>query len=1273
MEYNDNIEQGARAFVKNLLFQRIPEKHKDAYDGFRNGQNAQRLPYFYLLMALHRVSSIIVYFVLYPVMFSVQTMPSASTYIIYSVFYFIFLALASFATKKFRFLFEREPKILNYMYIFAFAILIVDDFVTTEFFYGIFNPIRFLGGVMLISTLPIFTKRTAKLMVVIYLVATIMAKVVFEYPMDVYTVSSVYSVILTFVAMIVSAFIKTNHLNYFLESQRVAEQKETLMQLSTTDALTKISNRRAFDEYIAKVWAEARKKGQSVSVMMMDVDRFKLFNDNFGHVEGDKCLISIADTISAKFQRRGDMFARFGGEEFVAVVANEPGDDILKFAESIRESVEELKISNPLNIQNPYITLSVGLASRIPTGDNDPYSIIELADAALYAAKQSGRNRVVTDFLDADGQSSKMENDQQKTEVTGIREDFARISTIMRVNMLSSFSMDLNSGMMEFGPESARRLGLANEGVAMSYADFIEHTHKEDWERLHVFFKNMIDAAVENDVSDKKFVVFRLPLNEGDHIWVSLKVITSEDIERYEMERDERYNLSENMVLGVITDFTEQIRAQKISVLAAEGASDYTFSYNFKTDMITVNDNFARDFVLNSASFTNALETILEFMPRKSDKNDFLEAMRKIETNSTDRAEFKMHVYNKYMKSMQWLLVKGKSTKDEHGKPEMMAGVVDDITQQMRNEELNNLIIEGSADCVFIFDMERNVFEFSSKIYDLVSTKTRTMNNGLETWLEYIIPADRHAFTSALESVLYGETEIFKTEFRLKGKKDAPFWVALSGKCSLDEGGAPVLIAGSLINLDSMRQFSSYLDEIRNVDKLSGLPNRVAFNYDFNAASAVMSEISAFGLEEGMDKGYIVMVDIDDFGNINSIHGLSVGDRLLTEYGALLTLLVPPENKLYHFESNRFVIYVQSDTFENTESLCAQIHMFSSNGLLVDESYVEMTVSIGAAEFGSKDTVDDVLTNAELALRKAKMTKNSMNFFTPKDKEEHFARLRLEAEIRECVLDDFRGFEVFYQPLFSTSLNMFIGGEALLRWRDANGKIVSPGIVIPTLQNIGMFPEVEGWIFRSAAKQCAQWIRMTGFEDLVINVNMSPTRAAKSGLAEETLAVMDSEGLSKENIFLELTEESVVQEGSYTRASTLKELQEHGIRLAIDDFGTGYSSLGYLRDLPVCELKIDRAFVADIETNKNNRDFVAAIINLCHIMDYIVCVEGVERLEQARILMDMDADLLQGFYFSPPVSSEVFEDKFLKNLMDEDKFVRDYGEIREINIGEMVS
>ena len=1257
---------GLKRILRYLFYDDVPVKYRESYSEFCREKNAKRLPLLFLFMVLHRISSMIAYLYLYPVLFSVYSSPVETVFIIYSVFYFIFLLLASYITKKFSDRIAENPKLLELLSFAAFVVLILDDLITIIFSLSLPNPIRFVGGTLLIALALVFTKKMAGTLIGMYLVTTVSFKLILSPSIEMHVIGSLYFVFLAFAAIFASSNYKNRLLLYYLEEQKIAEQNLVLKKLSVTDALTKISNRRAFDEYLNKAWEAAKIKKQALTVMMMDVDHFKLYNDNFGHVEGDKCLVHIAEAISGKFRRRGDMFARFGGEEFVAVMANEPGDDIIKFAEKIRKAVEELEIPNPLSSLTPYVTISIGVANRTPGENCTPSIIIEMADAALYAAKQTGRNRVVADF--EGGSSFTVEKQKPGTSYINfddeysdeLRKDFLCTNAIAKADMLCTFFFDTKTSIMKFGADAAKKLNLSDahlQEVSITYEDFIQHAHQDDKQNL----KHTFEAIINGEYTFTDLTYFRMPINNGDYGWVQMKIMYVSNLTNFGSLLAEQNNLSDSAVLGSISDFSAFMRMQEINLLTVEGASLYSYNYNFKTDIVYFNDNFYKDFGLPNKSIEKGIDWLMGFLRSQSSKEDFTKAMAQLRSAETDRIDFKLNVFNTYLKNAQWLLFKGKCSRDSQGKPEVLAGTISDITQEKRSEELNSLIIEGSSDCIFVFDLERNIFEFSSKIHDLVSVKTRRMTNGLETWLNYIIAVDQEVFTGALADVYEGKTDTFRVEYRLKGKNSMPFWVACSGKCMLDEHSKPILIAGSLVNLDKMRQFSAYLDEIRNVDKLSGLPNRIAFNQELDN--------NFDGLETAPIKhenGYLMVVDIDDFGNINSMHGLSVGDRLLTEYGALLTLVVPHDTKLYHFESNRFVIYrSHSNTGrKDIEGICEQIRMYSSNGLLVDDVHVKMTVSIGVAEFTAKDTLDDALVSAELALRKAKLQKNRVDFFMPEDMASYLARLNLEAELRECVLDDFRGFEVFYQPFYSVSLSMIVGGEALLRWRSREGKIVPPDLIIPALQSIGMFAEVESWIFKSATAKCGEWVKLTGFKNLIININMSPKRVARGSLIDEVMEAVNKAGISLGNIFLELTEDSLVME-SQANMNMLRELQQRGIHIAIDDFGTGYSSLGYLRDLPVCELKIDRSFITDIETNLSNREFVGAIIALCHIMNYMVCVEGVETLGQARILKELNADILQGYYFSRPLPPDEFEKMFLHDMTSSEKFVQRFNEISE--------
>ncbi|MDR0578782.1 MAG: diguanylate cyclase [Candidatus Accumulibacter sp.] len=177
-------------------------------------------------------------------------------------------------------------------------------------------------------------------------------------------------------------------------NKHLHELNKKLESLSMTDPITGISNRRALDEYVAHAWEECKRSQRPLTIMYMDIDRFKYYNDTFGHLQGDECLRSFVRCVSGLIRRAVDMFARCGGEEFVAVFPAVTGESALALAEKIRRAVEDMKISNPMSEAGPYVTVSIGLATRYTYQIKNVWELMELADKMSYESKTSGRNRI---------------------------------------------------------------------------------------------------------------------------------------------------------------------------------------------------------------------------------------------------------------------------------------------------------------------------------------------------------------------------------------------------------------------------------------------------------------------------------------------------------------------------------------------------------------------------------------------------------------------------------------------------------------------------------------------------------------------------------------------------------------------------------------------------------------------------------------------------------------------------------------------------------------
>jgi diguanylate cyclase (GGDEF)-like protein len=205
--------------------------------------------------------------------------------------------------------------------------------------------------------------------------------------------------IIFFLLTLAIVIIKMSHynskVNNFVEKLQLKELNEKLEALSTTDELTKLDNRRSFMHYFEMIWKQASRLKTPISVMMIDIDYFKKYNDSLGHLEGDKALFAVAQCLKNHAKRETDFAARFGGEEFVCLLPYIKKSDAEDFAKKLVQSIEDMKIPHPKSEHSSYLTISAGLATIIPNENDTPQQLLDAADKALYEAKEGGRNQVV--------------------------------------------------------------------------------------------------------------------------------------------------------------------------------------------------------------------------------------------------------------------------------------------------------------------------------------------------------------------------------------------------------------------------------------------------------------------------------------------------------------------------------------------------------------------------------------------------------------------------------------------------------------------------------------------------------------------------------------------------------------------------------------------------------------------------------------------------------------------------------------------------------------
>jgi len=317
--------------------------------------------------------------------------------------------------------------------------------------------------------------------------------------------------------------------------------------------------------------------------------------------------------------------------------------------------------------------------------------------------------------------------------------------------------------------------------------------------------------------------------------------------------------------------------------------------------------------------------------------------------------------------------------------------------------------------------------------------------------------------------------------------------------------------------------------------------------------------------------------------------------------------------------------------------------------VLPDGYELVASVSVGIALTEPGKTADDVLRNADVAMYDAKI-KGGGGIYKVFDQaamgSRSSERLQIEADLRKGLERD--ELEVHYQPFYSLHDQRIVGAEALVRWRHPAHGLIGPTRFIPLAEATGLIMPLGRYVLDQACQQVRS-IRQRLNVDLPISVNLSPRQFQESGLLAQVEEALAANVLPSELLIFEITETMVMKDLSGAR-EVMKKLNRLGVRLAIDDFGTGHSSLAYLKQFPVHELKVDRAFIQGVADSQVDLAIVRAIIDLAHAMGISAVAEGVETKDQAAELDMLGCPVAQGFYFSQPLPAEEFGELLIRHF-----------------------
>ncbi len=422
-------------------------------------------------------------------------------------------------------------------------------------------------------------------------------------------------------------------------------------------------------------------------------------------------------------------------------------------------------------------------------------------------------------------------------------------------------------------------------------------------------------------------------------------------------------------------------------------------------------------------------------------------------------------------------------------------------------------------------------------------------------------------------------------------------------------------------------------------DSLTGLPNRT-----------MMSDMISHSIKSTKRQHElmaIMFIDLDNFKTINDNYGHKEGDNVLIETAKRLKDVLREEDMVYRFGGDEFIVTLEH--IKNSEDIAKIAHKLNRSLKIpyqTSDYTFYISCSIGIAIYpNDASSVDELIKNADAAMYQAKNNgKNRYAFYSHELGKEIQEELHIENLLRKSIENS--EFEIYYQPKIDTKTLRITGLEGLLRWNSKEKGVLSPAKFIPIAEKTGLIIPIGNWVLLQACKQIKKWQDDKLYTGN-ISVNISGVQLDNKNFVNSIKHVLKESGLSPYYLDLEVTE-SVLMNDLKHWSNTLDEIRDIGIDISIDDFGTGYSSLSYLRELPVDELKIDKSFIDDIPGDKDACAIVKSIISLAKTLSYKTVAEGVEKKEQQKYLVENGCDIIQGYYYSKPLSATDMED-FLKS------------------------
>jgi len=536
-------------------------------------------------------------------------------------------------------------------------------------------------------------------------------------------------------------------------------------------------------------------------------------------------------------------------------------------------------------------------------------------------------------------------------------------------------------------------------------------------------------------------------------------------------------------------------------------------------------------------------------------------------------------------------------------------------------------------DYLYVLDLKEDYYVISKHATERFILPSDKFYNATKKHEDFVYPEDISMLGKEIEQIKAGKKKFHDMKYRWLDKHNNPVWINCRGSVLFDENTQPHYLVGCINEIGVKPE----------ADNVSGLLGEYALDRYIKDTCT-----------DNIPDGFIIRMSIDNFSTINADFGMSYGDFILKRTAECILESIKPTQKLFKAGSDEFIIVdFNGSSINEAVDIYKQCKKHINN--FIENNRYNTIYTLSAGIINTRDITleeENYVKLSEFALKTAKDNgRNNYYIYSKTDYDSYKRKLYISKALHNAVNEDFKGFQVFYQPVVDASTYMLTGAEALMRFSIKKEGVdeceyISPVEFIPVLEETGLIIPAGRWILEQSAKQCSIWNEHV--KDFRVNINVSYIQVMKSDVFSDIMSVIDKYSLQPSCIGIELTESGYLDSSTHFN-HLWRKLKDNGVYVILDDFGTGYSNLHCLSDLKPNYIKIDRTFTLKALKNKYDYKLMTYIIDMAHSLGLKLCIEGVETSDDLRQLRQSGVDYIQGYLFGKPYPAVEFEKRYVND------------------------